>query len=449
MKSLITLVFLTCAHVLISQDLLIRDVNVVDVRGGGILSSKDVLIQDGKITAIVDEPVEEFGGRQVDGSGKYLMPGLAEMHAHIPSPDWGRDDIEATLFLYLANGVTTIRGMLGHPVHLELREAAANGNLLSPRIFTSSPSLNGNTVPTTEEATKKVKAYSDAGYDFLKIHPGIRREVFDVLVQTAKTEGIPFAGRVPVDVGIVHALESGYATVDHVDGFVEGLVPPSADVDPNANGFFGYNFTHLADTDRIDELVKLSREHNVWIVPTQSLFDRWFSPGPASDFLDEAEMIYMPVSIREAWRSSKESLTNDPTYNTDQWEAFNSLRRKLIFELNKNGQGLLLGSDAPQVFNVPGFSIHHEMDGMLKAGLTPIEIIRTGTMNPAIFFDMEGEFGEVTLGASADLILLDANPLEDLRAIKDPVAVFYHGRMIGRDQIREGLQLIAEESSDE
>ena len=159
-----------------AQDLLIENVNVVDVRSGRIIPGQNVLVQDGRIADISVSAGSEFSGDRLDGENKYLMPGLAEMHAHIPSPDWGRRDTEATLFLYLSNGITTIRGMLGHPAHLELRRKVKMGQVMSPRIFTASPSLNGNTVPTKEEARKKVTAYKEAGYDFLKIHPGIKLE---------------------------------------------------------------------------------------------------------------------------------------------------------------------------------------------------------------------------------------------------------------------------------
>ena len=170
------------------------------------------------------------------------------MRNHIPPPTTSKERIAETLFLYLSRGVTTIRGMLGNPLHLELREKTAKGELLSPRIYTSSPSLNGNSVKTREEAIIKVTQYQKDGYDFLKIHPGIQRDVFDQVVETANAVGIPFAGHVPVDVGIRHALESNYASIDHVDGFLEGLVPASANVKANENGF------------------------------TQSLFERWYAP---------------------------------------------------------------------------------------------------------------------------------------------------------------------------
>lgn len=423
---------------------LITDVNVINVRDGSIAEGQTVVVEAGRILRIQDNTPEETNGAEIiDGSSKFLLPGLAEMHAHIPSPDWGRENIEETLFLYVSNGVTTIRGMLGHPLHLELREQAETGEILSPRIFTSSPSLNGNSVKNPEEAREKVRTYQADGYDFLKLHPGLEPDVFGAIARSAQAVEIPFAGHVSVEVGIRRALESGYATIDHVDGFLEGLVPENAGVEPDENGFFGYNFTPLADTSRIGELVAMSRRYGVWVVPTQSLFERWFSPRDAEELAQEPEMQYMPKSTLDKWVSSKKELTSGPDFNKAQWEEFNRIRRKLIYELQQNGQGLLLGSDAPQVFNVPGFSIHHELDAMIRAGLSPLEAIQSGTLNPAIFFNREGEFGEVVEGASADFLLLSANPLEDINALKMPEGVMLRGRWLSRADIDTRLQSIA------
>jgi len=429
--------------------ILISNVTVIDVITGELLADRQIVIDSGKIKKIVAniENIEVYK-TIIDGQGKYALPGLAEMHAHIPSPPTSKERTDEILFLYLSNGITTIRGMLGHPSHLEMRKAAEQGELLSPRIFTSSPSLNGNSVTTTEEARDKVISYKNDGYDFLKIHPGIKRDVFDELVKTANEMGISFSGHVPVDVGIVHALESKYASIDHVDGFLEGLVPGSANVNPNDNGFFGYNFTELADTSKIDELVELSKENKVWIVPTQSLFERWFAPIDGETLLQQPEMKYMPESTLTDWKNRKESSTGPGTnFDKRQWETFIDIRRKLIYSINKTGHGLLLGSDAPQLFNVPGFSIHHEIEGMLTSGLTPLEIIQTGTVNPARFFDMESDFGQLKEGMAADILLVNSNPVEDISALKDLSGVIVRGVWLSKEAIDQKLQLIAQNAS--
>ncbi len=429
--------------------ILFSNVNVIDVRTGEIMKAFQVVIDSGKIIQVVAQlDNSEKYASHIDGTGKYLIPGLAEMHAHIPPPTTSPERIEETLFLYLSNGITTIRGMLGDPAHLVLREQADKGDILSPRIFTSSPSLNGNTVTSTEEAIQKVTAYQKEGYDFLKIHPGIQREVFDQVVKTANEVGIRFAGHVPVNVGIRHALESKYASIDHVDGFLEGLVPESAKVKAEENGFFGYNFTLLADMKKIDDLVQLAKVNKVWIVPTQSLFERWFAPIDTEELLAQPEMKYMPTSTLANWKKVKNETTGpDTKFDVAQWQRFDTIRKKLIKKLQENGHGMLLGSDAPQLFNVPGFSIHHEIQGMLDAGLSPLEILQAGTLNPAIYFNMEGTFGEIKEGLDADLILLDANPLEDLKALAQITGVMRQGKWLAKAAIHTKLEEIAQNAS--
>ncbi len=429
----------------ITSGTLISDVSIIEVSSGNILEHQFVEIDSGKIRRILTS-VKDLNSYQtvIDGKGKFLIPGLAEMHAHIPSPPVSKESLEDILFLYLSNGITTIRGMLGHPSHLELKKMVAKGEVLGPRIFTSSPSLNGNTVRTPEEAKAKVTQYQQDGYDFLKIHPGILRPVFDQIVMTANEVNIPFAGHVPVDVGIRHALNSGYSSIDHVDGFLEGLVPESAHVNPRENGFFGYDFTMLADTTLIPSLVGLSKKNKVWIVPTQSLFERWFAPVSSDQLLREPEMSYMPVTTLTNWKIRKEqSMGKDTGFSEVQWERFNAIRLQLIKALQENGHGMLLGSDAPQLFNVPGFSIHHEIEGMLHAGLSPLQILQSGTMNPAIYFERQEEFGQIKEGLAADLLLLGENPLEDMQALKKLEGVMIAGRWIDRKTIDKKLKVIA------
>ncbi|WP_297766210.1 amidohydrolase family protein [uncultured Muriicola sp.] len=428
-----------------SSAILISDVSILDVSTGEIMEHKSIEIDSGKIRRITGILKDTTGFQTViDGKGKYVMPGLAEMHAHIPAPPISQEQLEETLFLYLSNGITTIRGMLGHPSHLELKKLVAKGKVLGPRVFTSSPSLNGNTVRTVEEAEAKVTEYQKDGYDFLKIHPGILRPVFDQIVTTAKEVNIPFAGHVPVDVGIRHALKSGYASIDHVDGYLEGLVPETAGVNPRENGFFGYDFTKLADTSLIPSLVSLSKENKVWIVPTQSLFERWFAPVSADQLLNEPEMIYMPVTTLTNWKIRKEQTMGKGTnFSKAQWERFNAIRLQLIKALQDNGHGILLGSDAPQLFNVPGFSIHHEIVGMINAGLTPFQIIQSGTLNPAIYFEQQEVFGQIKEGMVADLLLLRENPMEDIKALKKLDGVMLGGKWIDRKSIDKKLKVIA------
>lgn len=432
------------------SDIYIYHVNIIDVESGSIDTNRNVKISNGKIKS-VSETARPFSSLDVliDGEGKYLMPGLTEMHAHIPPPTTSEQRIKEVLFLYCSNGITTIRGMLGDSSHLHLRTLADKRSILSPRIYTSSPSLNGNSITSMEEADRKVRKYKKDGYDFLKIHPGIKREVFDQVVATANEVEIPFAGHVPVEVGIRHALRSKYASIDHVDGFLEGLVPESAGKEADENGFFGYAFTPYADESLIEELVNLSRENEVWIVPTQSLFERWFAPVSAEELLSQPEMKYMPPATRRNWLRVKNQYMEDENFSIEQWKDFDALRKKLIKSLSTDGHGILMGSDAPQLFNVPGFSIHHEIDGMQKAGLSNIEIIQSGTINPALFFGEEDQWGSVGEGMIANLILLNSNPLEDLDALQDLQGVVLNGQWLSKENIDLKLKEIEGRLQDE
>jgi imidazolonepropionase-like amidohydrolase len=427
----------------ISNSTLVKNVHIVDVAQGRILKDQFIVVDSGRILRITNVLPSEVFKNVIEAGGAYAVPGLTEMHAHIPSPPTSEERIKETLFLYLSGGITTIRGMLGHPYHLELREEIKNGNLQGPRIFTSSPSLNGNTVKTPEEAIEKVRQYAVEGYDFLKIHPGIQRPVFDSLVLAARAAQIPFAGHVPVDVGIRHALESGYATIDHADGYLEGLVPPEAGAEPGENGFFGFNFTELADTSRIAALVDLTRKQQVWVIPTQTLFERWFAPTTADSLLAQPEMKYMPLTTLANWRKVKDEQLKDPLWDPKKWVLFDEIRLRLIRDLARDGHGILLGSDAPQIFNVPGASLHREISSMMQAGLTPAEILKAGTLNPARFFGEEKLWGSLEEGKVADFFLVEANPLEDLSALRQMTGLMLGGIWLSRELIDQKLEEIA------
>ncbi len=422
----------------------ITNVHVIPMtQEGEILKHQTVVIVNGKIDKIsTAKPRPNV--TIVDGTGMYLIPGLTEMHAHIPVPGDGDETlVKETLFLYLSQGVTTIRGMLGNPYHLNLKDKVKSGEILGPRIYTSSPSLNGNSIKTPEEARTKITQYKKDGYDFLKIHPGIKLNVWEQVERTATEVGIPYAGHVPVDVGIRRALNAGYATVDHLDGFVEGLVPASVGVAPDANGFFGYNFTDIVDKNIIKELIQMTLKNNVGVVPTQTLFTRWFSPTDPNLMMEEVEMKYMPSETRYSWRQNKTRMINDESYDADKWKRFIEIRKSILAQMDKAGVTFLLGSDAPQVMNVPGFSLHHEMKDMADAGISNYKILESGTVNPAVFFGAEGAYGTIEAGASADLILINQNPLDDIRHASRIEGVFIGGVYLSKKIIDQKLKEIA------
>ena len=187
----------------------------------------------------------------------------------------------------------------------------------------------------------------------------------------------------------------------------------------------------------------LAKKNKVWIVSTQSLYERWFAPVTGDELLKDPGMKYMSKSTLENWKRRKAQYTQSDNFNVAQWEKFNEIRRQLMKKLQDNGHGMLLGSDAPQLFNVPGFSIHHEIEGMQRAGLTPLQIIQSGTINPAIYFGEEHNYGEIKKGLSADMILLNANPLNDLKNLKNISGVMVRGKWLSKETIDTRLAEIA------
>ncbi len=423
------------------REIVFRSVNVIPMDKEQVLENKVVVVKNGVITSVGDEGKTKYDNNAlvIDAKGKYLLPGLAEMHAHVPPVD-DLQPMKEVLILFAANGVATIRGMLGHPRHLELRSKIQSGEILGPRFYTSGPSFSGNSVKTAEAATEMVRQQKQAGYDFLKLHPGLTKETFAAISETAKEVGIPYAGHVSFDVGVWRSIDAGYASIDHLDGFVECLVPGIENIKEQDAGLFGMFIGHKADISRIPKLMSALKEKNIWVVPTQCLAEKWFAPNKDPEALrNETEMKYMNPDVLNGWTNAKKNLMTNPKYDTANITKFIELRRRLINECNKNGVGLLLGSDAPQVFDVPGFSVHDELQYMIDAGLSPYDALRSGTVNVGRYFNMNN-LGIIQNGAVADLILLNGNPLKDISQTKNIEGVMLGNQWLNKEYINAELK---------
>jgi imidazolonepropionase-like amidohydrolase len=420
-------------------------VTVIPMDRERTLPNTTVVIQGDRIVSMAPASEAEVpaGALKVSAQGKFLIPGLAEMHAHIPGGQAPDTVVERTLFLYVAGGATTIRGMLGHPRHLELRARAARGEIISPTIYTSGPSFNGNSVPTPQSALSMVAEQKKSGYDFLKIHPGITREVFDTLAAAAERSGMQLAGHVPLEVGLHRALEARYASIDHLDGYIEAMVRPGAPVKPEESEFFGLNLGEYLDQSRIPALVEATRNAGVWNIPTQTLMENLAPTVSAKSLARRPEMRYIPVSTVFQWAAAKGSILESTGASRESARRTLETRRKLIRALRAGGAGLLLGSDAPQIYNVPGFSIHRELELLVAAGLTPYQALETGTRNVARFFGTSDQSGTIAVGKRADLILLESNPLADIRNTTRRAGVMLRGRWISQAEIQNRLAAIA------
>jgi imidazolonepropionase-like amidohydrolase len=421
------------------REIVFTSVNVVPMDTEEVLQNQMVLVKDGEISSIGKKLKHSKDALVIDAKGKYLIPGLAEMHAHVPP----NDNLEAhkeVLFLFAANGITTIRGMLGHPSHLTLRSKINSGEILGPRFYTTGPSFNGLSVKTAARGAEMVREQKAAGYDFLKLHPGLTKETFAAISSTANEIKIPFAGHVSFGVGVWRAIDAGYSSIDHLDGFVEALVPGIETMTEQQTGLFGMFVADKADESGIPKLMRELKTKNIWVVPTQSLADRWFDADYTGDeFLKDPDSRYMSKQTVKQWIDSKNNLMANPQYDAAKIQHFIKLRRKLILECQQNGVGLLLGCDAPQLFNVPGFSTHNELKYLVDSGLTPYQALRTGTVNVANYLNMK-DAGTIKPGNVADLILIDGNPLTDVTNTKKISGVMLRGQWLSKAEIDNGLK---------
>ncbi|TFH66956.1 MAG: amidohydrolase [Gemmatimonadales bacterium] len=418
-------------------------VTVIPMDSERLLRDHTVLVRGQRIVAVgraADVPIPA-GATQIDGRGRYLMPGLAEMHGHIPPQEQATSDqIEHVLAFYALNGITTVRGMLGAPRHLGYRARAASGEVLSPTIITTGPSLNGNSLPDVATAVKTVTDQKAAGYDLMKIHPGIQREVYDAMAETAKRLNIRFAGHVPLDVGLLQALEQGQWTVDHVDGYLEALVRDGSPVTGAQSAFFGFNLVDHLDMSKLPALVAATKAAGAAIVPTQSLFESILGPYSPEELAAWPEMKYWIPAQVEGWKRATANTRRTSEVTPEKARRYLSARRQVMMALHRAGVPFLLGSDAPQWWNVPGFSIQRELNAMIAAGFTPYQAFEMGSRNVAEHFGEEEEFGTVATGRRADLVLLEANPLDDVANWSRRAGVMVRGRWLDRAEIAQRLE---------
>jgi imidazolonepropionase-like amidohydrolase len=418
-------------------------VNVVPMDSERVAENQTVLVENGHIAAlgpVADIKIPEGAGR-IDGTGKYLMPGLAEMHGHLPNPDLPEAVTRNVLFLYVANGVTTVRGMQGNPSQIALRARVERGELLGPRLVLGSPSMSGGSVTTVEDAKRLVREYMDAGFDLLKVHENLSPEVYDAIATTAKEVGIPFGGHVTDTVGLFHALSAGQTTIDHLDNYVEALVPEGAGL-AEAPGLLGAEqLLSRIDESRLPQVVQATLDADASVVPTMVLWESGiYATRPSADLLQErTEVRYMPKDMVERWVQAVDERvsSSDP----EMLRRLAELRRRILTALHQGGVRILLGTDSPQIFSVPGFSIHREMQFYVDSGMSPYEVISSGTRVVGDYF---GEnFGTIAVGESADLILVDGNPLEDVKNVSRISGVIARGRYITSEVIEKLLEGIA------
>ncbi|HUF29450.1 MAG TPA: amidohydrolase family protein [Gemmatimonadaceae bacterium] len=428
------------------------DVTVIPMDLAGAVPGQTVLVSDGVITSIgpVSRVRPRAGDTVIDGRGKFLIPGLAEMHAHVPGGNAPEQLVRDIMFLYVANGVTTIRGMLGAPMQLELREQLARGEIVGPTLFVGAPSLNGQSAPTPEAAARLVREHQAAGYDFLKLHPGLLRPAYDALVATAREIGITFAGHVSAAVGLERTLEARQSTIDHLDGYLEASLPEPLRARMMAGPVPFSEWVPAVEPALVRYWAGRTRDAGTWNVPTAFLWESFYSAESPEEAAQRPEMRYASPQQVNQWMQQKRNMTQsqrNQNIRTEDIDRFLELRRLALRSLGDSGALLLMGTDSPQMFNVPGFALHREVVVMQEVGLTPFQILESGTRNVARYAErdlgLDGKFGSVVAGNRADLVLLDADPLANVRNLARRSGVMVRGRWLPAAELQQRLDEMA------
>lgn len=424
------------------------DVNVVPMTKELVLKNQTVLVENGIIKTIgskdsVQVPKDAV---VVEAQGRYLMPGLTDMHVHLA---FSKND----LLLYAANGVTSVRNMAGYtepglnPLiqvdnHMELKEKIKAGELLGPDICSSGQVLESKKGPsfakpiyyavdTVEQAEKAVIETKEKGFDFVKVYNKLPMDAFKAILDSSRKNRIKVVGHVPHGANLEEVLrEKQLYTIEHLTGYI--------------NPFGEFKIPE----EKLGEYARITSEAGVWNCPTMTVWQNIFPKSKLKRIKESTDMRFASPVARKVWRSNIDGFNKKIAEGVEGYERTPSEHigdyMRLTGELHEAGAGILLGTDAGTLNVIPGFSIHQELENLVEAGLTPYEAIRAGTYNAALCMEKLDEQGTIEVNKQADLILLEANPLESVRNINRRSGVMLNGAWFPQGELDEMLEELAE-----
>ena len=446
-----------------SEDIIVfQNVNLVPMTNEKIVKGQTVLVRGKRIIEI--GPSKRIAVPQnamvIDGTGAYLLPGLADMHMHTRDnwDDWMSDWPVSPLLLYLANGVTTIRcfgpEMSGYV--LRWRDKINSGQLIGPTIYTSGPIIYG----PVNNPKKIVLEQKAQGFDFIKLYSFLPKDEFHEAMIAAKQAGMYTAGHIPFQVGLEGALSEGMDEIAHI----EELAFEFVDFDRNkgltgrewmpyviktayqqVKPYFGLNMEELDEKFGVLVSSVATKVHSANVPVCTTLFldevivEKLYEP---EQFLSKPENQYLPRKYRAAFRQGREKHQMQFRGGEDFAPFKRTIDRILLKYLKEAEVLFVLGTDAGTGWMglVPGFSIHDELRILTENGFTPYEAIKTGTVNAAIVVEEmngNGDFGTIEIGKRADLILVEDNPLEDVANIKNIIGVMASGRWYNKTMLQK------------
>jgi imidazolonepropionase-like amidohydrolase len=440
----------------------ITNVSVVPMTSERVIADATVLVRDGRIAAVgpaasVRVPA---GARRVDGRGKWLIPGLADMHTHLFSDDDATPDSVAPceLGVMVANGVTTARLMIGTPEQLALRSGVREGRVLGPQLWVASPQLAGrdfgNTrvATTPEQARAAVREVADAGYDAVKLTLFITPPVYDAVVDEAARRGIPLVGHVDTRVGVARAL-AAKQQIEHLDAYFEAVLADSAPSRESVTqqGVFRLErWTSLDHVDdaKIDSVAAATARAGVWSGPTLNVFNQAFAQGQSREEIRaRPDWRLMPPAWRALYLGALPRYWSDSAAQVrtpERRARYVEVRNRLVKGIVDAGGKILAGSDTPEWFHLYGWGLHRELQALVGAGLTPYQALSAATRDPAEYLGAGAEWGTIEPGKRADLVLLTADPLADIRNTMRIDAVSMGGRWLERAELDRMIALASQ-----
>jgi len=434
------------------NDLLVLDnVTVVDVRTGKLEPDQTVILKGNRIFSIGPSKSAKYPRKadSVNGKGGYLIPGLWDMHVHLVFGDWFPDAKDISLPLFIANGVTCVRDMGSElDVVQDWRTQIQAGRMIGPRMLTSGPMLDGPrprfpssmAIATPEDARQAVDELRDRGADFIKLQSLIPRDAVLAIAEETRKREMAFEGHVPDAMRASEMSDAGMKSFEHLIGIFEGS--STAEDDFLKGSKTEGRFLATYDETRAASLAALLAKNHTWQCPTL-VWERGGNLLDVSDFSGDARAKYVPGPWKnKTWKRFTDEITKG--YGTDDISTrkrFIEKELEVVRMLQKAGVPFLAGTDTPAGVHIfPGFSLHEELERFVAAGFTPLEALQTATLNPAQFFGMEGQLGTIEEGKLADMVLLSANPLEDIANTEKVAGVFVNGRYFSHPQIEKMLR---------
>ncbi len=421
-----------------NHDGLITNVNIVDLNTGKILKNKTIAIDSDRISDIYDKEITGSTATTViDGKGKYLIPGLWDMHAHYK---WSHVDLDPLL---IANGITGVREMWGDmPAFVDVPKRSQQEGLLSPDVYLSGDLIDGNppsfptgslVVTTPDEAVDAVKKQIDKKFDFIKVYSSLSEECFLAIAKEARKMNIPFAGHIPNRVSIYTAIEAGMASSEHLYGFLNAC--SSVDTSNEA-------LIKTFSEKKFDSICSVLAKSSMWLCPTLTV-NRAMSYLNDSIFINDNRMANLPEYVIDIWKMKMSPYTKSEIDNFANGSRIRYLfELSLIGKMNEKGVKFIAGTDFPNPYVFPGFSLHDELSLMVKGGMPILDALRSATINPAIFMNKRSDFGTVEVGKLASLVLLNKNPLKNIENTKTIETVIVRGKVYNR----KALDLMLEQA---